>query len=159
MKMILKLTSVIDQNLKIDNYVAVDCGVFEFAWPMIAATTLPIYFTRSFHDVLGALLILPSFVRLPNLNIPLASRISTDGRFASYFKDCIGAIDGTHIAASVPTEEHARYRNRKGFLSQSVLAACDFDLNFVYVLPGWEGSAHDGRVLADAQAHPLESIG
>ena len=42
MKMI---TSVIDQNLKIDNYVAVDCGVFfEFAWPMIAATTLPIYY-------------------------------------------------------------------------------------------------------------------
>jgi hypothetical protein len=30
--------------------------------------------------------------------------------------------------------------------------ACDFDLNFVHVLPGWEGSAHDGRVLADAQA-------
>lgn len=23
-------------------------------------------------------------------------------------------------------------------------------MNFVYVLPGWEGSAHDGRVLADA---------
>ena len=44
MKIILKLTSVIDQNLKIDNYVAVDCGVFEFAWPMIAATTLPIYY-------------------------------------------------------------------------------------------------------------------
>ena len=82
----------------------------------------------------------------------LASRISADRRFALYFKDCIGAIDGTHIAASVPIEEHARYRNRKGFLSQKVLAACDFDLNFVYVLPGWEGSVHDGRVLADAQA-------
>lgn len=53
----------------------------------------------------------------------------------------------------MPANEHARYRNRKGFLSQNVLAACDFDLNFVYVLPGWEGSAHDGRVLADAQAH------
>jgi hypothetical protein len=62
-------------------------------------------------------------------------------------------LDGTHINIHVPASEHARYRNRKGFLSQNVLAACDFDLNFVYVLPGWEGSAHDGRVLADAQAH------
>ena len=24
------------------------------------------------------------------------------------------------------------------------------DMQFIYVLPGWEGSAHDGRVLRDA---------
>jgi hypothetical protein len=53
---------------------------------------------------------------------------------------------------TVPAADQARYRNRKGFLSQNVLAACDFDLNFVYVLAGWEGSAHDGRVLDDAQS-------
>jgi hypothetical protein len=109
---------------------------------------------RSFHEVLDALLILyPAFVGLPDLDTPLASRIAKDGRFFPYFKDCIGALDGTHIAMSVPQAEHSRYRNRKGVLSQNVLAVCDFDLNFVYVLPGWEGSAHDGRVLADAQTH------
>lgn len=31
-----------------------------------------------------------------------------------------------------------------------MLAACDFNMNFTYVLPGWEGSAHDSRVLDDA---------
>ena len=32
-----------------------------------------------------------------------------------------------------------------------MLAVCNFEMEFVYVLLGWEGSAHDGRVLADAQ--------
>ena len=29
----------------------------------------------------------------------------------------------------------------------SILVACTFDLKFTYVLPGWEGSASDSRVL------------
>jgi hypothetical protein len=31
-----------------------------------------------------------------------------------------------------------------------VLAAVTFDLKFSYVLAGWEGSAHDATILADA---------
>jgi hypothetical protein len=27
-------------------------------------------------------------------------------------------------------------------------------MQFIYVLPGWEGSAHDGRVLRDAISRP-----
>ena len=38
-----------------------------------------------------------------------------------------------------------------------MLAVVDFDLNFVYVLPGWEGSAHDGRVLKDALTKGLSA--
>ena len=34
--------------------------------------------------------------------------------------------------------------------TQNVLAAVDFDLKFTYVLAGWEGSAHDATILADA---------
>jgi hypothetical protein len=30
------------------------------------------------------------------------------------------------------------------------MAAVNFDLKFTYVLAGWEGSAHDAHVLADA---------
>ena len=30
------------------------------------------------------------------------------------------------------------------------MAAVDFDLKFIYVLAGWEGSAHDALILADA---------
>lgn len=89
--------------------------------------------SSSFHEVLDALLILyPSFVNLPDLNTPLASRIADDGRFFPWFKDCLGALDGTHITAYVDLAEQPRYRNRKGVLSQNVLAVCDFDLKFVY---------------------------
>ncbi|KIM67990.1 hypothetical protein SCLCIDRAFT_46554, partial [Scleroderma citrinum Foug A] len=34
-------------------------------------------------------------------------------RFMPYFKDCVGAIDGSHIPASPPHREHTAYCNRK----------------------------------------------
>jgi hypothetical protein len=46
--------------------------------------------------------------------------------------------------------EQPRYRNRKGHLSQNVLGVCNFELEFTYVLAGWEGSAHDGTVYRNA---------
>ena len=91
-------------------------------------------------------------VSLLTINTPSPSRITDNPKYTPYFDDCIGALDGTHIAVYVLTTEQARYRNRKGTLSQNVLAVCDFNMQFVYVLPGWEGSAHDGRVLSDAQS-------
>ena len=42
------------------------------------------------------------------------------------------------------------FRGRKGGTTQNVMAAVDFDLKFTYVLAGWEGSAHDALILADA---------
>lgn len=51
----------------------------------------------------------------------------------------------------IPNVLQPRYRNRKGTLSQNVLAVCNFEMEFVYILAGWEGSAHDVRVLQDAQ--------
>ena len=51
----------------------------------------------------------------------------------------------------IPIELQPRYRNRKGTLSQNILAVCNFEMRFVYILAGWEGSAHNGRVLQDAQ--------
>ena len=68
-----------------------------------------------------------------------------------FFADCIGVLDGSHVLISVPSHKQSAWRNRKGWLLQNVLAACDFDMNFVYILPGWEGSAHDGRVLGCAK--------
>lgn len=52
-----------------------------------------------------------------------------------------------HIPAHVPAKDQSRFRNRKGYLSQNVLVACTFDLQFIFVYPGWEGSAADSRVL------------
>ncbi|KAK8913628.1 hypothetical protein KSP39_PZI023660 [Platanthera zijinensis] len=67
-----------------------------------------------------------------------------------YFTDCVGAIDGTHIDVTVPQSEQGRYRNRKQAITTNVLGVCDADMKFVYVLPGWEGSASDSRVLRNA---------
>ncbi|KAL8526191.1 hypothetical protein ACS0TY_015421 [Phlomoides rotata] len=65
-------------------------------------------------------------------------------------RGCLGALDGTYIEAKVPEVDKTRYRNRKGQLIVNVLGVCDTNMQFVYVLPGWEGSAVDSRVLRDA---------
>ena len=44
----------------------------------------------------------------------------------------------------------AAFMERKHTTTQNVLAAVDFDLRFTFVLAGWEGSAHDALILADA---------
>ncbi|XP_030479340.1 uncharacterized protein LOC115696587 [Cannabis sativa] len=98
---------------------------------------------------------LQACVRLEKLYLTLAGRgvrqeISSNQLFYPWFKDCVGAIDGTHIPAWVPVGDQQGYRNRKGFLSQNVLAVVVFDMNFQYVLAGWEGSASDSRVLRNA---------
>jgi hypothetical protein len=76
-------------------------------------------------------------------------KIVSDPKY-SPFSDALGAIDGTHIPVHVPTNQHDLFRNRKGTLSQNVLAVVDFEMNFVFVLAGWEGKAHDAAVLEDA---------
>ena len=47
-----------------------------------------------------------------------------------------------------------KFRNRKGEVTTNVLVVCSQDLQFIYVLVGWEGSAADSRVLRDAISHP-----
>ncbi|XP_075479525.1 uncharacterized protein LOC142520435 [Primulina tabacum] len=84
----------------------------------------------------------------PGSGVPEKKRESP--RFYPYFKDCIGAIDGTHIPAIVFGHDTNSYRNRHRTIFQNVLAACNFDLEFIYVFSGWEGSAHDSNILADA---------
>lgn len=49
----------------------------------------------------------------------------------------------------VPEKDKPRYRTRKNEIATNVLGVCSPELQFIYVLPGWEGSAHDGRVLRD----------
>ncbi|KAF8388404.1 hypothetical protein HHK36_027072 [Tetracentron sinense] len=69
-------------------------------------------------------------------------------------KDCVGAINGTHVRASVPIDLQARFRGRKEETTQNVLVVISFDLKFMYVLASWEGSAHDSCILDDALSRP-----
>ncbi|XP_055811524.1 uncharacterized protein LOC129881168 [Solanum dulcamara] len=102
--------------------------------------------SRHFNNVLRALKSLSrEFLQLPPVSTPL--QILESNRFYPYFEDCIGVIDGMRIPAHVPAKDQSRFRNRKGILTQNVLAACTLDLQFIFVYPGWEGSATDSRVL------------
>ena len=65
-------------------------------------------------------------------------------------QNCIGAIDGTHIPITIAEDKATPFRNRKGTLSQNVMVAFDFDLNFTFISCGWEGSASDAGVLRSA---------
>ncbi|KAH1122362.1 hypothetical protein J1N35_005522 [Gossypium stocksii] len=108
---------------------------------------------RYFRVVLRAILKLYKLViKLPDESTP--SEIRNNPRFYPYFKDCIGALDGTHVRASVPLSIQGRFRSHKGGTTQNVLVAITFDLKFSYVLTGWEGSAHDSRILSDALSRP-----
>src|SRR5438128_286449 len=55
-------------------------------------------------------------------------------RFLPHFSGAIGAIDGTHIPLSVPTDEVPRYTNRHGSTSHNVMGVYDFDMRFTCVI-------------------------
>ncbi|KAJ9565642.1 hypothetical protein OSB04_001608 [Centaurea solstitialis] len=75
-------------------------------------------------------------------NVTIEEQVATFG--------CLGAIDGTYIEVTVPESDKPRYQTRKGHIATNVLGVCTRDMNFVYVLSGWEGSSTDSRVLRDA---------
>ena len=56
------------------------------------------------------------------------------------------------VPISPPVTLQSLYWNRKGFLSQNCLCVCNFNMLFTYILMGWEGSATDAQVWADALA-------
>ncbi|XP_040254277.1 uncharacterized protein [Aegilops tauschii subsp. strangulata] len=103
-----------------------------------AAGELFVVCTRYFKHVLFAIGELRGeMIRRPSSQTP--PKIRGSPRWYPYFKDCIGAIDGTHVTGRVPMSQSAAYRGKKHYTSQNVLAAFDFDLKFIYVLAGWEG--------------------
>ncbi|KAI3684070.1 hypothetical protein L2E82_49972 [Cichorium intybus] len=111
---------------------------------------------RHFHKVLKAVLRMSSDIINPaaNYNEQVPEYILNNPRYYPMFKDCIGAIDGTHVKALVPSEEQAKYIGRKGYATQNIMAACDFNMCFTFVWAGWEGTAHDTRIFNEALRRP-----
>jgi hypothetical protein len=91
------------------------------------------------------------FLQPPNPN-EVHPKIQENPSFYPFFKNCLGAIDGTHIPVSISPDKHSPFRNRKGTLSINVMVVCDFDLNITFISSGWEGSATDSRVLRSAMS-------
>jgi hypothetical protein len=97
----------------------------------------------------------PDKVHLPTADTPLSSKIQDNPKFFPFLRDTIGAIDGTHINANVSLEERQASHNRKGGVTQNCLAACDFDMKFIYIFSGWDGSTADATMFHDAQLTDL----
>ncbi|KAJ0821873.1 putative harbinger transposase-derived nuclease domain-containing protein [Helianthus annuus] len=89
-----------------------------------------------------------------NYNDEVPRQLLNNSRYYPMFKDCIGAIDGTHVKASVREHEQAKYIGRKGYATQNIMAACDFNMCFTFAWAGWEGTAHDTRIFLEALRKP-----
>jgi hypothetical protein len=107
---------------------------------------------RKFDEVLNAFMEMSKdFIRPKDPNFrTVHRRIRDDRRAFPHFKDCIGALDGTHIRVSLPPDDQVRYIGKSGIPTQNVLACCDFDMRFTYVSTGQPGSMHDTSVLYNA---------
>ncbi|KAG5520314.1 hypothetical protein RHGRI_033025 [Rhododendron griersonianum] len=59
-------------------------------------------------------------------------------------------IAWAHVRVKVSHKDVPRFRGRKDYPSQNVLAASSFNCKFTYVLPGWERSTSDSRIINNA---------
>ncbi|KAL0300386.1 UNVERIFIED_CONTAM: hypothetical protein Sangu_2502600 [Sesamum angustifolium] len=67
-----------------------------------------------------------------------------------WFKGCLSALDGTFIDVQVPEHEKGHYRACKWQVAVNVLGVSNSNIQFIYILSGWEGNAADNCVLQDA---------
>ncbi|KAB0790410.1 hypothetical protein PPYR_15221, partial [Photinus pyralis] len=67
------------------------------------------------------------------------------------FPNVIGAIDGTHISITAPTEHPEAYVNRKGIHSIQLQVVSDEKGKFIHCYTGHPGSVHDQRVFASSE--------
>ena len=72
--------------------------------------------------------------------------LETISRHLSTVLSAIMSLTGEFI--KLP--EHGTYSNRHQDINTNMLGVGDWNMKFLYVLPGWEGSASDSRVLKDA---------
>jgi hypothetical protein len=81
--------------------------------------------SRYFRKILDAISTGPfyrKFVHLPKASDPVDPFIRNQPKFYPYFRDAIGAMDGTHITCCPSAAERQAARNRKGSTSQNCLA-------------------------------------
>ncbi|KAL4345294.1 hypothetical protein AHAS_Ahas11G0264000 [Arachis hypogaea] len=102
--------------------------------------------SRYFHKILFSVLRVQSILFA---TVDLVLEDCVDPRW-KWFKGCLRALDETYIDVIVPKNDKSRYQTRKSRISTNVLEVCNRNMNFVYVLSGWEGSASDSRIFKDA---------
>jgi hypothetical protein len=82
------------------------------------------------------LLLYDKVIKLPTTDTLLSSKVADNPKYKTFFTNCLRALDGTYINMHIGLKEQPRYRNRKGHLFTNVLAACNFEIEFTYILVG-----------------------
>lgn len=70
-------------------------------------------------------------VKLPNKLTPASAKLNRS-KF-KHFRDCVRALDSSHVPAYITSDRLAAYRDRKGNILQNILAVCDFERQFTYI--------------------------
>ena len=115
--------------------------------------------SKSFQKMLiifSSALFYTTYVTLPNADTPPSQRIHHNTKMWPFFKNALGAIDGSHIPCAPSTIKCGWYWNWKGAMSQNCPFICSFDLQFLFGYTGWEGSVTDGQVWEAALDCRLE---
>ncbi|KAK9076456.1 hypothetical protein SSX86_004790 [Deinandra increscens subsp. villosa] len=110
---------------------------------------------QCFHEVLVAMMSFAKEIIVPTSSDGTTNISERHQRLKNIFSGAIGALDGTLVHAVLPANQQPCFRGRgKGECYQNVLGICDFDMIFTYVWAGWEGIAHDSRVLKEIASNP-----
>ena len=79
---------------------------------------------RCIHWILDTLTlekVYSTYVKLPTCSSPVPYKIRESTDFWPYLKDCIGAIDRSHIPTFIPELMHAWFQDENGQVLQNVL--------------------------------------
>ncbi|XP_040994226.1 putative nuclease HARBI1 [Juglans microcarpa x Juglans regia] len=109
---------------------------------------------RHVYHVMRALCRLSRRVIKPSQTTGVMPYIEGNPRHYPWFEKCHGAMDRVMIDAAAPASVANAYLNRYHRITQNVMCVCDFEMKFTFVYAGWEGTAHDARVLIDALRRP-----
>lgn len=97
------------------------------------------------------------FVRWPNPTEREAIKQEIGKK--SFFKDCVGFMDGTYIPlAYAPLSQKEDYYCRKYFYAFNTLLISDHRKQIMYMHHGWCGATHDTRVFKSAQVSLRQTI-